>query len=75
MDKLIKGVAGYEDNFITLAQNEHRAGVLAAIDVNLYKQLDLSLYYMGDFVDSWNSGNFKPVVKPNALKLGLSYWF
>ena len=71
----IKGAAGYEGNFITLAQNEHRLGVLASIDVNIYKQLDLSLYYMGDLVDSWDSINFKPAIKPNALKLGLSYWF
>lgn len=71
----IKGVAGYDGNFITLAQNEHRAGVLAGVDVNLYKKLDLSLYYMGDFLDSWDSGVFKPYIKPNAIKLGLSYWF
>lgn len=70
----IKGMDGYEGNFITLAQNEHRLGVIAAMDINLLERLELSLYYMGDLGDSWNAG-VKPSVKPNAFKLALSYWF
>lgn len=70
----IKGAEGYEGNFITLAQNEHRVGVVTAIDVNLFRKLDLSIYYMGDLGDSWNSA-YKPYIRPDAVKLALSYWF
>lgn len=69
-----KGNSEYDGNFMTLAQNEHRLGFVVAVDVNVYKQLDLSLYYMGDVVDSWSFMK-KPYVIPKSLKLGLSYWF
>lgn len=64
-------------NMSVVPQNEHRYGLIGAIDFRLGGQLEASLYYTGDLISSWDGSAARdgvPVI-PHSLKIGLSYWF
>lgn len=63
----------------TIAQNESGFGLLFAADYRVWDNLELSLYYMGDMTPTWpilySNSYIHTSVKPQAFKLGVSYWF
>ena len=67
-----------KSNRLTIAENESRVGIVAAVDYRVWKQLELSASYMRDLNPTWVHGivnDSQPPIKLNFFKIGAAYWF